>query len=387
MRIRYLPAGRQVENYLFSQRLLFFKYTFIDFIMIDIDSITSQVKHNCNISDAKFWGNYLPCGLLMRMRDLYRIEKGLKPWDVVGREEIGEWIENREALWEQLEGREYKSILIENVAYDPFDSEGINSVINRQGLLYGAGYGNMLKPMFLLANLYETSGIESYDIHIAGNELARDLSTSPAMIQGSSVVARRQTMTFFLWDKYEEMKAQKCEGTLYHAFSEYGIKKDTGAELSADQIEEKLASIATEELSTIIYHEFGEATERRVFGSWWKDLIMKLPYSRAELFLRALKDILSDTCSKGMLAHIIKNRKAGSLYFYAALLGGMRRVLFPEIITAAGEFVRSSDWDAIERVRIEGYNKAIGYVDKLREMVETGKADQETIEDLMPAIS
>jgi hypothetical protein len=38
--------------------------------MIDIESFTSQVKRNCNISDAKYRGYYSLCGLLLRLRDL-----------------------------------------------------------------------------------------------------------------------------------------------------------------------------------------------------------------------------------------------------------------------------------------------------------------------------
>ncbi len=65
---------------------------------LDINSIASQVKHNCNISDAKYWGFYSPCGLLLRLRDLYKIEKGLKPWGKVEPDEIGDWIGKREKL-------------------------------------------------------------------------------------------------------------------------------------------------------------------------------------------------------------------------------------------------------------------------------------------------
>jgi hypothetical protein len=66
--------------------------------MLNIASITSQVKHNCNISDAKHWGNYSPCGLLLRMRDLYKIENGLKPWEEISHKTIGAWIDERERL-------------------------------------------------------------------------------------------------------------------------------------------------------------------------------------------------------------------------------------------------------------------------------------------------
>jgi hypothetical protein len=46
--------------------------------MLDIETLASQVKFNCNISDAKYWGYYSPCGLLLRLRDLYTTEKEIK---------------------------------------------------------------------------------------------------------------------------------------------------------------------------------------------------------------------------------------------------------------------------------------------------------------------
>ena len=58
--------------------------------MIDINSIATQVKHNCNISDAQFWGLYSPCGLLLRMRDLYKAEHNLSSGDSVDQEDVDE---------------------------------------------------------------------------------------------------------------------------------------------------------------------------------------------------------------------------------------------------------------------------------------------------------
>jgi hypothetical protein len=49
--------------------------------MIDIQTLTSQVKKNCNISDAHYWGWYSVCGLLLRLRELFRAERGIKLWD------------------------------------------------------------------------------------------------------------------------------------------------------------------------------------------------------------------------------------------------------------------------------------------------------------------
>jgi hypothetical protein len=355
--------------------------------MIDINSIATQVKHNCNISDARYWGLYSPCGLLLRLRDLYRIENGMKPREKISHARIGEWIDKREELWHEVEDHNFRQITIHDKTFNPFDTKGLNSVLINHGFFYGAGYGNLLKPVFLLTELSDKYSINIYNIHITGREIARDLSTSPAMIQGNTVIARYETMNLFLWGKFEEMRARKCKNTLSDAFSEYGISKDIENHISSRDFEERFSEIVQEELSTYIYHELGEASQRRILGKWWKHLLLKLPYSRAELFLRGLKDVLSDTCKSGMLSYIIRNKKAGSLSFYVALLGGIRGSIFLDMLPAYEEFTRTRNWNLIDKARVEGYKIAGDYVRELKEMFDKGRTSREFIEqELMPTL-
>jgi hypothetical protein len=348
--------------------------------MLDVDHIASQVKLNCNISDAKYWGLYSPCGLLLRLRDLYKVEKGSEPWKTVSHGDIGDWIEKREKLWRELGSYDFHKIEIDGRRYRPFDVKGINSVLQEHGFLYGAGYGNMLKPVFMLAELSRGYKKERFDIYIAGRETARDLSTSPAMLQGNTIIIRQETMRLFLWGKFEEMSSRKRAGLLSHAFSEYGASRETAAKLSPEEIKRLFAEITHKEVSSYVYHEIGEASQRRLLGKWWKELLLRLPYSRAELFLRGLKDVLSDTCNSGMLAHIIDNRKAGSLAFYVALLGGFRKSIFPDIIEAFEGHRIKQDWSCIEEARVEGYRKARGYIKTLKGIVQKGKVTPKKIE-------
>ena len=60
--------------------------------MIDIEDLTAQVLHNCNLSDSRHAGLYSICGLAMRLRDLYKWEKGLEPWIEKDSTEILTWI-------------------------------------------------------------------------------------------------------------------------------------------------------------------------------------------------------------------------------------------------------------------------------------------------------
>jgi hypothetical protein len=191
-------------------------------------------------------------------------------------------------------------------------------------------------------------------------------------------------MDLFFWEKLEEMKAKKCNGALFQAFSEYGIPKNTGNNIADDSLKKRMTKIVREEISAYIHHELGEASQRRILGRWWKELLLRVPYSRAELFLRGIKDVSSDTCRSGMLAYIIQNKKAGSLGFYTALYGGFRRIIFPGMAEAYEEFIKTRNWDLIEKARIEGYKKTGDYVRILKEMFDKGKASQEAIEGIMP---
>jgi hypothetical protein len=188
-------------------------------------------------------------------------------------------------------------------------------------------------------------------------------------------------MKKLLWEKYDEMVSRRHDSPLRRAFSEYGISRESTSGLSLSEIDDLISGVAGEELSSYIYHEIGEASQRRLLGKWWNDLISGLPYSRAELFVRALRDLLSDTCNSGMLRHIIGERKAGSLAFHIALLGGMRRVIFPEITAAYDDFRESRDWTVIENARILGYKKTRSYTGELKRIAAGGRVSPEVIEE------
>ena len=76
-------------------------------MMTDIQSLAPQIKRNCNISDARYWGMYSLCGLLLRLRELYKVEKGIRPWENILQQDMGEWITGRENLWQELEDKDF----------------------------------------------------------------------------------------------------------------------------------------------------------------------------------------------------------------------------------------------------------------------------------------
>ena len=348
--------------------------------MIHIEALALQVKHNCNISDAKFWGYYSPCGLLLRMRDLYRIEHNMRPWDAVENKRIMQWIDEREQLWHEIEDLDFQDITMNGKTYSPFNIENINAVLSRYGYMYSAGYGNRLKPVFMLAELAGKRSQGDFNVFVSGREIARDLSIAPAMTRGKMIFARQETMGLFFWDRFEEVKAMKGRTTLHRAFREYGITVDEEHTIPSENLKDRFIEMINEEIATYIHHELGEVSQRRKFGAWWKNLLLKIPHSRAEFFLRSVKDVLADTCPAGMLSHIIENKKAGSLGFYIALLGGFRKMVFPGMAPAYEEFAETGNWDLIEKARKEGYATAQKYSEELKLMYENGELTHERIE-------
>ncbi len=323
--------------------------------MIDFETLISSVKRNCNISDAKYWGYYSLCGHLLRLRELYRSEKGIRPWERINQKEISEWISERETLWKKLEDKDFGDIIIGEQVYRPFEVERANVVLEKENLLYGAGYGIHMKPSFFLADLLSKKKVEDHDVYIAGFEYARDLADYPATFQDGVIFVRVDTTRHLLWEKFEELRMRGPKGSLAFAFLKYDIKPEDDP---SEDLYRRMFQVAFSEIETYIYHELGEAFEAKRLGGQWRDLLVDFSGTKIEVFARGVKDLLSDTSEKGMIRHIIENRKEGSLGFYIVFLGGYRKPLFPEIVKAFDSFVESGDWGLIEDARKAGYGKA-----------------------------
>ncbi|MFI5295014.1 MAG: Sfum_1244 family protein [Thermodesulfovibrionales bacterium] len=322
---------------------------------LDIEALSAQIKVNCDISDARFWGNYSICGLLLRLRELFRHERGVKPWEEIPQGVISEWIASKESLWHEIEEREFNKLSLQQGEFPPFESEGINHLLEKEGLLYGAGLGIQMKPSFFLAELHSKKSLDEYEVIIAGRELVRDLSAYPSVLQRDTIVARRDALTTVLWDKFEEIRPKKYTGTLLYAFSQYGIDPQGEAN---ESLYARIAQIAEEEIGAYIYHEIGEAHEGSTLGELWKTMLSGPLTRRAELFVRSIKDVLSDTSDRGMLKYIVEHRRKGSLGFYLSSLGGFRKMLFPEIQEMFPGFTEREDWKLVEKARKKGYEKA-----------------------------
>jgi len=312
--------------------------------IMNVESLVARVKHNCNVSDARFWGYYSLCGMLIRMRSLYRAERGMMPWEPINRDEIGRWISEREHLWESLENDDYISLEIDKAECDPFDPFDINEKLDDYGLVYGSGYGIFSKPTFFLARPYRVTNAENHRIIITGDELCRDLSSSPAMQQGGVIIIRRLPLFSFIWERLTELRGRRFPGLLHQVFSLYRIDSEGGPSGRLTEAIEKLADDIT---GILILHELGEA-------EWaddaWLEILASAEERELEFQLRAMKDMLADTARSGPLRKIINSRDLKGMYLYMFLLDPYRRKLFPEIQQAFQVLIENSSWDCFEDV-------------------------------------
>jgi hypothetical protein len=335
--------------------------------MLDLDHLTRQVLDNCAISDSRHAGLYSVCGLALRLRDLYKWEKGLDPWIEMDSSVILDWIGEKEENWDQLEEKEFNEIRILDKTYDPFDAGGINEVLEPQGLLYGAGYVHSLKPSFLLAVLEEKRLIDGYPVYILGRELARDLLTMPAMSQNDRILIRKEAARLFLWDLIFFIK-NSGRGALRFALESYGVKGQDSKALRRN-----LARISEAETETYIYHELGEIRDTVFDRHIWRDIIATFSHTPIELLARVVKDLLADTNEHGKLRHIVREQKEASLALYAAFLDGLRKELFPELKEAFQEFTETYNWQVIEQAISGGYARAKNYAEMMSRIYREGK--------------
>jgi len=328
---------------------------------MDIGRVREQVKYNCNVSDAGYWGYYSICGLLLRMRDLFRSEQGLEFYEPIDMARISPWIEERDSLWRSLQNEELRNLEIGSECFPPFAVDEINRALSGTGLLYGAGYGRHMKPNFFLARLEEVRSGGDCDVYITGRELERDIDTVPAMLQGKKIFVRKERVKGLLWEKFHEMASRKYAGVLDYAFGEFGISRDDAVSEGLDRRIDEVVERVTE---LLVLHETGEAMEDRGPEAWL-DLLARFRGSKEEYVLRAIKDVLADCSEHGPIKFIVSSEDRGLLGFYVALLTGLHKAVFPEMIEAFQEFAECDKWEKIEEVRERGYYRFLGWRERV----------------------
>ena len=335
--------------------------------MIDIQDLTKQVIANCEISDARHAGLFSICGLALRLRDLYKWEMRLPPWQEKDTSEILEWIETKENKWESLLETDYHGIAINGDTFEPFDTEGINARLEPLGLHYGAGYARSLKPTFLLARIESREEINGHRVYTLEKELARDLLTIPALNQGDCVIFRREAARMFFWDQMSYLN-KSGKPALKYALEQCGLKYgDTEA------LRQNLDRLLAVQSQTYIFHEIGEMDESAFPRDLWREIIAAFPHTLVEFAARTVKDLLADTGRSGTLRHLLRQRDAAAFGFYAAFIDGLGKAFFPELRTAFATFSAAGDWDVLDRAVSAGFASAKNRAENMIEIYHEGK--------------
>ena len=291
-------------------------------------ALLEAVQTNCHIADARHAQDLSLCTFLLQIREFHRWERGLPLNAPLQRAEVGAWIAQREALWAELEARDFLRLPLadaDDEGGEPFETAPLNAQLQAQGLVYGAGWAGARRPGFFLAELIELRAIEAEGLRVqlCGREWARGLFAPPAVLAGDTIVLRREAMARWLWEKFEVFGLKRADGPFKAVAQAYDLERDFLA---------GLPRMLDEQAETLILHEIGEHRAGRRLGPAWGEMLLALDDRRTELLLRAVRDHLADLGTT--LPALLERDEAVSLHFWFAGYDGVRRQLFPGLADA-----------------------------------------------------
>jgi hypothetical protein len=326
-----------------------------------LNKLISQIKYNCNVSDAVFGGNLSLCNMLLRLRQLYYNEHSLEPWQNTDNKVIIDWIGEREKLWNNLEEVDLKSLAIEKNTFDPFHTRQVNQLLESSGLVYGAGYGMFGKPQFFLAKSLKTERRGKINISYLGKEHCTDLLPSLALSRDNTVLVRKRILINYIFHKFRDRKSGSLSE---NAFSMYGVNQRS----LKKNYPELFSKIADDLFELIVLHEIAEIKHRS--QPLTKLLSSGVP-KNIELFFRAIKDCIADLSNMGPLDAIIKDRRKDLLLLYAAFLSEWYNIFFPAMPLVFKKFQNNMDFKALENFRKINLIKVKNYYNELAVIYQT----------------
>jgi hypothetical protein len=342
--------------------------------------LITQVEANCELACSLQAGYFSLCGLLLRLRLLYKWKHGLPPWREPEPDEVLAWIADLETTWDAREGESWQRLPLNGRSVDPFEVDEVNSFLETGGLAYGAGFSRGLAPTFFLGELSEVRRQEDLTILVLNNELARDLDGTPAMCQGNLIYARRQSLAYFLWDHLAD-PGQQSNRFLTAGWSLPGPSlPDLLGNPEAHQ--DSWENLVSGEMEAIIGHEVGEAREislRRAL----REILKLFPQTPLELWIRALKDALAEVNGRGRLSFIIAERRLTSLALMLAFQPGLYPLLLPELEPAFWDFVRDRDWEVVEAARCSALTRLRQIAAELNHLLETHRREPDLLKQTL----
>lgn len=293
---------------------------------VDLDALVATAQRNCDLADARHAQGMSLCAYLLDLREYYRWQHGLALDAVLERPLLSAWISRREAHWEDLRAapdHDFQPLLAAD-SDDPFDEAAFNAALAAHGLVCGAGIGRFGRPLFFLAERRWVECREGIEILVAGRELARGLTAPPAVSRDGRVLIRLDALERWLWTKYEEWQHHPHDSGFAVAYAMY-------ADGAADPLA-GVRAMALGEVETLVLHEIGEQRADGEFGDDWDEMLSEAASRKAELFVRALRDLFAD-CAYTLPTLIGRDAEA-SIHFWFGTLEGVRRQLAAGLIDA-----------------------------------------------------
>jgi hypothetical protein len=307
--------------------------------------LIAAVQHNCDVIDARHARDSGLCTYLLGMREFFRWATDLDLGASPRPDAVGTWIGQRERQWERLleTGADALRAVPLDGGLDPFDEPAVNRRIEGQGLLYGAGIGRFGVPAFFLARLESLTQRNGVQVLVAGQELARGFSAAPAVSRGSTIVLRLDAFRRLLWTRAEAAARRDPADAFRMALEAYR---------RGDRLSEAIELMARGEMETLILHELGELRAAQVVGPDWESMLEQLGDRRAEMVVRAVRDLLADCLVT--LPVLLERRATTSLDFWFSNFEGVRRALAPQWLDARAGGAGAIDVERLQRHAVSG---------------------------------
>ncbi len=74
--------------------------------------LIENIQYNCDVSDARDHGIYSMCSMVLKLRNLYKWEQGIEPWDEPETGDLLDWIEKKENYWATIAGDSYRPLTV-----------------------------------------------------------------------------------------------------------------------------------------------------------------------------------------------------------------------------------------------------------------------------------
>ncbi len=331
---------------------------------VELSRLIETVQHNCDISDARFAGDYTLCTYLLKMREYFRWRHDIPCGERVATQEVGAWVARKEAQWEKLETAELSPLQWAGTDWDPFQVDEINEWLLPLGYAYAAGEGRYAKPYFVIAETLSREATDDYRLLILGHEHARELVAPPAMAQARTIYVRRECLRRMLWEHVEEWRWRKRENAMARAIDHYGFDLD---------LAEALERMTDNEMEAVILHEIGEVVAGDLVGAPWNDMLLEISRTTAEILARSVRDLLADCLSA--LPAMLESENRASLHFYFANMTPARSDMFPSLERAYKAWVDCGELGPLKRTVREGRQHWQGVANEMVALYERHGVD------------